>query len=415
MQKERRRQRRGIAHLLIVLMICTSVLPLQTVSVSADDSLRTPSFKEYDRNGTELFVRWGKVSGSTGYQVQYADNRVFIHAKKKSVSGETTRTKTLTGLDKDKVYYVRVRAVKKEDGHTTLSGWRLSPNAETDKTVGKTRLKAGLLKKFELRRAAKQKVPGFDTVQGSCYAKGYAYFILENRNIAYSDPRCKIVKVRLSNRKVVKVSGALKLRHGNDMTFDTKRNRIVVSHSTPSPKMISVVDPVTLKVIAKKKVKLARDTYKLPRPKSDPDKYYDAYNGFGNIAYNSKYDQFVCVLRGKTFHHLLFLDSNFNPVRFQYVGTMAKQMLQGIDTCGDYILVGQSYGYGYTGNNILIYDWDGNYNCKLNLGTKYELESIFHKSGTFYASFYTSFYKKKLLGNGSVLHRDNYLYELGDF
>lgn len=407
----RRKYRNLLAHLLIAVMICSCVLPLQTETAQAA-TVKAPVLKTVTHSGSSLDITWKKVKDAAGYKIQYAENRLFIHAKTVNIS-DGLRTSASLGASYGGTYYVRIRACKLVDEKLKWSSWTLSENATTNKTVKKSLVRK-TLRKFELRRAAEQAVPGYDTLQGSCYGKGYVYYILENRNVNSYGARCKIVKVKLSNRKVAKVSGALKLSHGNDITYDTKRDRLVVAHSTPVPKKISIVNPKTLRVTGTRTIEISKKLYKLPRPSSDPNKYYRKYNGFGNIAYNAKHDQYVCCLRGETFHHLLFLDGNFEPVRFQYVGTMAKQMLQGTDSFGDYVLVAQSYGYGYTGNNVLVYDWDGNFISKLNLGNKKELESIFRVGTTYYAGFYTSFYKYKI-GKGNVLQRDNYLYEVTGF
>lgn len=402
-------KRSVIAHIMIVLMICGCILPLQTGYAKAA-TVEAPDVVSVSHSGSRLTVRWAAVSGSTGYQIQYANNRIFQKPGTVTVRGGTVTSKTIGKVSSSGDYYVRIRAYLSKSGSVSYSEWTHSANVRQNKTVTKKALKKRL-KRVELKKAAKQKVPGFDTVQSACYGKGYVYYLLENRNISYSKGRCKIVKMKLKNKKVVKVSAPLRLSHGNDITYDTKRNRIVVSHSTPLPKQISVVSPKTLKVKYTRTVEISKDLYKLPRPKKHPNKYYNKYNGFGAIAYNRAHDQFVVMLRGSEFHHLMFLNSNFEPVRFQYVGTQPNQMLQGIDSYGNYTLVSQSYSKGKPYNNIMVYDWDGNYLSKLNLGKKYELESVFHTGKAFYANFYTSFYKYKI-GKGYRLQRNNYIYKL---
>ncbi|MBQ9016590.1 MAG: hypothetical protein IJ109_10825, partial [Firmicutes bacterium] len=81
------------------------------------------------------------------------------------------------------------------------------------------------------------------------------------------------------------------------------------------------------------------------------------------------------------------------------------------------VIVAQSYSSGKPYNQLLIYSWDeGDFLSKLNLGRKYELESVFHTGSAVYAGFYTSFYKKKLKKGKKrwVLQRDNYLYKLSN-
>ena len=58
---------------------------------------------------------------------------------------------------------------------------------------------------YNLRVAAGEKLFGYDTFQGACSDGTNAYYILYNRTVE----KCKIVKVRLKDFKLVKVSSAL--------------------------------------------------------------------------------------------------------------------------------------------------------------------------------------------------------------
>lgn len=72
-----------------------------------------------------------------------------------------------------------------------------------------------LLKKngaaFDFRKAAKQKLYRYDTLQGACADDGIAYLTLYNRNVE----KCKIVKVDLDTLKVIKVSKPLPVYHAD--------------------------------------------------------------------------------------------------------------------------------------------------------------------------------------------------------
>lgn len=407
--------RRAFAALIAVL-ICGIGLLLLGEPAAAASKPGPVALTGVTHSGSSLTVKWKAVEGCTGYQIQYSDNRLFHGKKSKTIGKADAVTRTFKSVSETDPYYVRIRAVNTDADGTAYSAWTYSANTVKSKNVKvKPIYKNKLLKKkLELRALAKQKVPGYDTLQGACYGNGYVYYLLEDRTKAnYSSSgglkaRCKIVKIKLSNKSVIKISKALPLGHGNDMTYDTKRNRLVISHSTPTPKYVSIVDPNTLKRRSTQSVELPKT---LKGMSSSRRKYY---NGFGNIAYNAKHDKYVVVLRGQTFHHIMLLNGDFKPVKFLPVDTMAKQMLQGIETYDDFILVGQSYGYGYTGNNILVYNWNGAYMSRLNLGNTYEMESIFHDSSGFYIGYYTSYYKYKI-GKGNVLHRDNFIYKMTGF
>lgn len=62
-----------------------------------------------------------KVSGATGYQVQYSTSKSFTSAKTKTTKKTSVTLKKLTSK---KTYYVRVRAfVTNSDGSKTYSKW----------------------------------------------------------------------------------------------------------------------------------------------------------------------------------------------------------------------------------------------------------------------------------------------------
>lgn len=84
---------------------------------------KKPTIKSVKNSkGKKLTVKWKKVKGAKGYQVQYALDKGF----KKSLKSKTL-TKTLftkKGLKKKKTYYVRVRAyVKDSKGNKVFGGW----------------------------------------------------------------------------------------------------------------------------------------------------------------------------------------------------------------------------------------------------------------------------------------------------
>ena len=392
--------------MLIMLLGTCQLLHAETAAAATAPSQVT--LKSVKHNGDTLTVKWKYVEYCSGYQIQYATDRLFMSKKTVRVTDPTVVLKTITKVSKGETYYVRIRAYQTDEYGTEFSKWTLSANAKQSKEITRTPIRK-ILKKFELRREIKEKVQGYDTVQGSCYGKGYAYFVMENRN----NHMCKIAKVNLKKKKAVKVSAAMYVGHGNDMTYDTKRNRLVVAYSTPYPKYLAVVDPVTLTKQYAKKVKLPKKIEGISPETLANYKKNKSYTGFGAIAYNAAHDQFVVTLRGISFHHMMVLNSDFKPVRFIWLNKdteMVRQMLQSMDSYGDFIMVAQSYGYGYTGNKILVYDWElGDLLSTLDLGTTYELESIFHADNNMYASYYTSFYRWK------KLQRDNYVYLLSDF
>ena len=75
------------------------------------------------KSGTSLKLKWKKVSGATGYEIQYSTSSKFKSAKTVKVKGAGKVSKTIKGVKKDKTYYVRVRSYKTVNGGTVKSGW----------------------------------------------------------------------------------------------------------------------------------------------------------------------------------------------------------------------------------------------------------------------------------------------------
>lgn len=71
-------------------------------------SWKTKAFK---RQKSKVTLMWKKQSGVTSYEVAYATQKDFAkHKKNRTVKGNLSKT-TLKGLEKEKTYYVKVRAL----------------------------------------------------------------------------------------------------------------------------------------------------------------------------------------------------------------------------------------------------------------------------------------------------------------
>ena len=78
-----------------------------------------------------LKVKWKKVSGVTGYQIQYGLKKYFKNAKKVTVKKAATVSKTVKKLKAKKKYFVRIRAYKKAGGKVYYSGWTKAKAVKT--------------------------------------------------------------------------------------------------------------------------------------------------------------------------------------------------------------------------------------------------------------------------------------------
>lgn len=70
----------------------------------------------------KLTASWKRVSGVSGYQIQYSLKSNFSGVKSVT-AGSSASSKTISKLAKGKVYYVRVRSYKKVSGKKYYSAW----------------------------------------------------------------------------------------------------------------------------------------------------------------------------------------------------------------------------------------------------------------------------------------------------
>lgn len=76
-------------------------------------------------------VSWNKISGITGYQVQYATKSDFSNAATVYAGNSAATSKTITNRASNTRYYVRVRAYKNNGGKYTYGAWSAAKNIKT--------------------------------------------------------------------------------------------------------------------------------------------------------------------------------------------------------------------------------------------------------------------------------------------
>ncbi|MBQ8980635.1 MAG: fibronectin type III domain-containing protein [Eubacterium sp.] len=98
---------------IIKVLICCilAVSMLTPMSALAASRLATPTgFKVVTTTTSSVRVKWNKVKGAGKYTIQYSTNKKFKKAKKITVKGPAATVKKLAAK---KVYYFRIRAIKK--------------------------------------------------------------------------------------------------------------------------------------------------------------------------------------------------------------------------------------------------------------------------------------------------------------
>ena len=108
----------------------STVTPAPTPTSEPDNTVTAPkkpkSLKVKNLKGKKLSVKWKKVKGAEGYQVQYSLKKSFSKSKKAKTKKKSLVKTSLKikKLKKKKTYYVRVRAyVKNADGKKVYSKW----------------------------------------------------------------------------------------------------------------------------------------------------------------------------------------------------------------------------------------------------------------------------------------------------
>ena len=76
-----------------------------------------------NKKGKKMYVKWGRNTKATGYQIQYSTSKSFYGAKTKTVKGGRKSSYTLSGLAKGKTYYVRIRAYYSKGGVKSYTSW----------------------------------------------------------------------------------------------------------------------------------------------------------------------------------------------------------------------------------------------------------------------------------------------------
>ena len=79
--------------------------------------------KNIKRGKRSFKLSWKKVSGASGYVIQYSTKNNFKKKKTVKIKKATKTAKTIKKLKVKKKYYVRVRAYKKINGKTQYSKW----------------------------------------------------------------------------------------------------------------------------------------------------------------------------------------------------------------------------------------------------------------------------------------------------
>ena len=81
-----------------------------------------------------MTIKWNKSTVVTGYQIQYSTDKNFKkNVTTATITKNSTTSKTVSKLTKNKKYYVRIRTYKTVSGVKYYSGWSSSKNVTIKK------------------------------------------------------------------------------------------------------------------------------------------------------------------------------------------------------------------------------------------------------------------------------------------
>ena len=109
--------------------VCGKILVAQKTIAK----LGAPSLSSVSAASKGFKASWKSVKNIDGYQIQYSTSSSFKNAKKVTVSGYKSKSKTVKNLKANKKYYVRIRAYKKINGNNKYSDWSAKKPVTTKK------------------------------------------------------------------------------------------------------------------------------------------------------------------------------------------------------------------------------------------------------------------------------------------
>lgn len=353
------------------------IKPVDNVSISGSETTRDVSWDAADADG---------------YEVQVSASAIFLGP----ITNDTADTAiTVDELKEEKTYYARVRAYKTVEDVKYYSDWALSlgDNYDVDLELSFQKINNKSTNLYQAVGESYTSSKYWTVTQGGCSDGTYLYYVLENTK----KKTCKIVKVRASDKKLIKKSAALKLDHGNSMTYNSKTKELVVVHNKVHYMRISFVDPSTLKVKRYKDIPKKSDIFGVGVDGSKAGERFGKTVAIMSVSYIPERDQYAFFIRGISFD-MLITDANFKP---EYMVTLDKTKgddfyYQDLYTTGDYIVTMESGNLNssctyYTCENLLhVYDYSGKCLGTINVSDRYEIENIAVAGSTMYVGFHTS-------------------------
>ena len=115
----------------LALLMLLSCFAVPTTAFAA--APKKPTVSSVSAGAAAFTVKWKKVSGVTGYQVQYSTSSKFSSKTSKTATAKKDKTtaKTVSGLRSKTKYYVRVRTYKTSGKKKKYSSWSSAKSVTT--------------------------------------------------------------------------------------------------------------------------------------------------------------------------------------------------------------------------------------------------------------------------------------------
>ena len=198
-----------------------------------------------------------------------------------------------------------------------------------------------------------KKTDEYVVAQGCCSDGEYVYGVIRKSD----DSGAIIRKHKLSDGSYVATSEELFLGHGNDLTYDSKNDRIVCARGQSLGDVLIFIDPHTLTITGSVEL----DTKA------------------GAITYNEKTDCYAISRGGKT---LDILNSDFEIIASYQRTDQTGYTAQGMGSDDHYLYFPMSFKDRK--NIVVVYDWCGNYITTVKSDVTREAESMFWVNGKYY-------------------------------
>ena len=271
---------------------------------------------------------------------------------------------------------------------------------------------------------------GYAVAQGGCTDGKYAYYLM----VSSSNQKGRVAVVDMETNELVKVSGVLKICHGNGMTYDSKRKQLVIvgrdepENGVYRRQELTCVDadPSSkkfLKIIPERQRNIG---YSYFADDTTNFKASERSKGVCALSYSPKYDVYVANQRIN--HNLIIID----PDSLQAIGIVQTTVIAAYPEVYQAMDGDDQYAYlllsGYSRRNtniVLALDWNSSklvdsnghrreyvpekWNCingngngskspvaVYTLKTKHEVENIYHTTDS---SGKTHFYLTEYYAN----------------